>query len=523
MRIITRMKTAQASMNDWQSLYKTAYHAMLVGEICRSRANNLEIFKQISVVFSTDLFRIASLLNKIIDFEEYAKQNHFVVKPGVDSELDKMKRTYNGLPDFMTQVAYQELQDLSQDVQQCSVIYLPQLGYLLAIPATERMKETKDYSIPNLRFMFIVNDIVHYKSANTKKLDALLGDTLCDIYDKETQIMHKLQDVILEMKDVLIGVMEYAAKLDCLMALAVAAKEYSWIQPEISDEGEFVVEKGRHPLQEMCVPSFVANDICSGGCESKIKILTGPNSSGKSIYLKQVALIAFMAHIGSFVPAQRAKIPTLDKIFTCTFAAESVSLNLSGFLISLNQFSGALNNATGKSLVIADEFGKDTESESGLALLIASLKFWIQKASASPHIFLATHYQSLSTFFPQSSLVKFLTMDIIESQEDIAYLYQLVEGIATSSFASFTALKAGLSKKIVKRNMKIAEALKAREPVLPEESSWVHDKLRRYFTILEKFTAFDINTSNPQDFLQFVNKAIKEPHSVTHQNSKETI
>ncbi|CAL1293307.1 unnamed protein product [Larinioides sclopetarius] len=230
-----------------------------------------------------------------------------------------------------------------------------------------------------------------------------------------------------------------------------------------------------------------------------------------------------MAHIGSFVPAQRAKIPTLDKIFTCTFAAESVSLNLSGFLISLNQFSGALNNATGKSLVIADEFGKDTESESGLALLIASLKFWIQKASASPHIFLATHYQSLSTFFPQSSLVKFLTMDIIESQEDIAYLYQLVEGIATSSFASFTALKAGLSKKIVKRNMKIAEALKAREPVLPEESSWVHDKLRRYFTILEKFTAFDINTSNPQDFLQFVNKAIKEPHSVTHQNSKETI
>ncbi|GFR32975.1 mutS protein homolog 5, partial [Trichonephila clavata] len=181
-RIITRMKTAQASMNDWMSLYKTAYHAMLIGEICRSRASSLEIFKQISSTFSTDLFRIASLLNKIIDFEEYARQNHFVVKPGVDSELDKMKRTYNGLPDFMTQVAYQELQDLSQEVQQCSVIYLPQLGYLLAIPATDRMKETKDYSIPNLRFMFIVNDIVHYKSANTKKLDALLGDTLCDIY-----------------------------------------------------------------------------------------------------------------------------------------------------------------------------------------------------------------------------------------------------------------------------------------------------------------------------------------------------
>ncbi|KAF8770879.1 MutS protein like protein [Argiope bruennichi] len=515
-RIITRMKTAQASMNDWQSLYKTAYHAMLVGEICRSRSNSLEIFKQISVVFSTDLFRIASLLNKIIDFEEYAKQNHFVVKPGVDSELDKMKRTYNGLPDFMTQVAYQELQDLSQDVQQCSVIYLPQLGYLLAIPATEHMKGAKDYSIPNLRFMFIVNDIVHYKSANTKKLDALLGDTLCDIYDKETQIMHKLQDVILEMKDVLIGVMEYAAKLDCLIALAVTAKEYNWVQPEISNDGDFVVEKGRHPLQEMCVPSFVANDIYSGGNESKIKILTGPNSSGKSIYLTQIALIAFMAHVGSFVPAQRAKIPTLDKIFTCIYSAESVSLNLSGFLISLNQFSGALNNATGKSLVIVDEFGKDTESESGLALLIASLEFWVQKGLASPHIFLATHYQSLSTFFSQSLSIKFLTMDVIENEEDLAFLYQLVEGTATSSFASFTALKAGLSKKIVKRNLKIAEALKAREPVFPEESSWVHDKLRRYFTIFEKFSTLDIHISNPQDFLQFVKEAVTEPHTIIH-------
>ncbi|GFQ83836.1 mutS protein homolog 5 [Trichonephila clavata] len=483
-RIITRMKTAQASMNDWMSLYKTAYHAMLIGEICRSRASSLEIFKQISSTFSTDLFRIASLLNKIIDFEEYARQNHFVVKPGVDSELDKMKRTYNGLPDFMTQVAYQELQDLSQEVQQCSVIYLPQLGYLLAIPATDRMKETKDYSIPNLRFMFIVNDIVHYKSANTKKLDALLGDTLCDIYDKETQIMHKLQDVILEMKHVLIGVMEYAAKLDCLIALAVTAKEYNWVQPEISHDGELAVLKGRHPLQEMCVASFVANDIYSGDSESKIKILTGPNSSGKSIYLTQVALIAFMAHIGSFVPAQKAKIPMLDCIFTCMYAAESVSLNLSGFLISLNQ-------------------------ESGLALLTSSLNFWIQKGSASPHIFLATHFLSLSSIFSQCPLVKFQTMDIIVNG-DLVFLYELVEGTATSSLASFTALRAGLSKKIVDRNLQIAMALKSNELVLPEESSWVHDKMKRYMMIFEKFAVLDIQTDDPLEFLSFIKAVVEE-------------
>ncbi|XP_035222063.1 mutS protein homolog 5-like isoform X3 [Stegodyphus dumicola] len=406
-RLLSRMKNAQATLNDWQALYRTSYHAVLIGDICRSRNSDLKIFKEIGETFSTDLFRIASLLDKIIDFQEYEKQNHFVVKPGVDSELDKMKRTYNGLPDFMTQVAYQELQELSEDIQKCSVIYLPQLGYLLAVPVTEQMKKTKNYTIPNLRFMFILNDVAHYKTANTKKLDSLLGDTLCDIYDKETQIMHKLQNAVLEVEHIFNAVMEYSAKLDCLIALAVISLEYNWTQPEITADGYFAIVKGRHPLQELCVESFVPNDTFSGKHESKIKILTGPNSSGKSIYLKQIALIAYMAHLGSFVPAQKAIIPVLDGIFSCIYAAESVSINLSSFLITLNQFSYALNTSTKNSLVIVDEFGKDTDTDSSLALLTASVKFWNEKGLESPHVFLATHFLSLSTAFCHCPGIKF--------------------------------------------------------------------------------------------------------------------
>ncbi|XP_042899005.1 mutS protein homolog 5 isoform X1 [Parasteatoda tepidariorum] len=513
-RILTRMKTAQAAMTDWQALYKTSYHAMLICDIARSRTHCLEIFSEISNTFSTDLFRIASLLNKIIDFEEYAKQNHFVVKPGVDSELDKMKRTYNGLPNFMTEVAYQELQELSSDIPQCSVIYLPQLGYLLAIPATEQMKDTKDYSIPNLRFMFITNDVAHYKSDNTKKLDSLLGDTLCDIYDKETQIMHKLQNVILEMKPVLFDVMEYSAKLDCLIALSVVAKEYNWIQPDISMDGELAIVKGRHPLQEICVSSFVGNNVFSGGTESKIKVLTGPNSSGKSIYLKQVALLVYMGHLGSFIPAQKAKIPAFDNIFTCMNASESVSLNLSSFLISLNQLSYALNKASHMSLVIIDEFGKHTEAESGEALMIASLNFWMRKGSSSPHIFLATHFLNLSKPFADNSLIKFQTMDIT-IENDLVFLYQLVDGVASSSLASHTALRAGMPEECIKRSLQILEAFTAQEPISPHETHPVHDKLKRYFSVINEFLDLDIETNDVQRFLQFVKEMAQISQSPT--------
>ncbi|KFM62949.1 MutS protein-like protein, partial [Stegodyphus mimosarum] len=511
-RLLSHMKNAQASLSDWQALYRTSYHAVLIGDICRSRNSDLKIFKEIGETFSMDLFRIASLLDKIIDFQEYAKQNHFVVKPGVDSELDKMKRTYNGLPDFMTQVAYQELQELSEDIQKCSVIYLPQLGYLLAVPVTEQMKTTKNYIIPNLRFMFILNDVAHYKTANTKKLDSLLGDTLCDIYDKETQIMHKLQNAVLEVEHIFYAVMEYSAKLDCLIALAVISLEYNWTQPEITADGYFAIVKGRHPLQELCVESFVANDTFSGKHESKIKILTGPNSSGKSIYLKQIALIAYMAHLGSFVPAQKAIIPVLDGIFSCIYAAESVSINLSSFLISLNQFSYALNTSTQNSLVIVDEFGKDTDTDSSLALLTASVKFWNEKGLASPHVFLATHFLALSTAFCHCPGIKFQTMDIMQNKE-LVYLYQLVDGIATCSFASHTALQAGLPENVIKRSLKVAKALKEKQQI-PAEDLYIRKRLAKYFSIFDNFLKFDPDTEDVQAFIRNIREQ-KFPSSST--------
>jgi len=359
-RILSRMTTAQASVGDWQALYKTAYNGTYIADLCKTIPMDIEIARKVTTSFTDELHGIGSLISKIIDFDESTEQNRFVVKPGVDPALDEKKRTYNGLPDFMTKVAREELSKLSSSITECNVVYLPQLGYLLAIPCTPEMKEEKDFALDGLEFVFLSNNRVHYKSASTRELDSLLGDTQCEITDHETAIMHRLQTVVLEHTNVLMDVMDCCAELDCLISLALCARENNYVCPQLTTSSVLSIEQGRHPLQELCVNQFVPNDTVFHKDSGRLKILTGPNASGKSVYLKQVGLIVFLAHIGSFVPADSAIVGITDRIFTRIHTRETVSVGLSTFMIDLNQVATAVQGATDNSLVIIDEFGKGT-------------------------------------------------------------------------------------------------------------------------------------------------------------------
>lgn len=169
--VLKRMYQAQATVIDWQALYKTVYHAIYIGDLCRAQPQTVHIFRRISEAFRDDLHRIANLINKIVDFEESKVVGRFVVKPNVDAELDDKKRTYNGLPDFMTKLAAEELERLSDDIQECNVIYLPQLGYLLAIPRLDYMQTEEDFEMPGLEFVSWTYFLeIHSVRLQTKKL-----------------------------------------------------------------------------------------------------------------------------------------------------------------------------------------------------------------------------------------------------------------------------------------------------------------------------------------------------------------
>lgn len=502
-RVLSRMKTAQASVGDWQALYKTAYNGTYIADLCKTIPVDIEIARRITTKFTDELHGIGSLISKIIDFDESTEQNRFVVKPRVDPTLDEKKRTYNGLPDFMTKVAREELNKLSSSITECNVVYLPQLGYLLAIPRSKKMKEEKDFALDGLEFVFLSNNRVHYKSASTRELDNLLGDTQCEITDHETAIMHRLQTVILEHTKVLVDVMDCCAELDCLISLALCARENNYVCPQLTTSSVLNIEQGRHPLQELCVSQFVPNDSIFCKESSRLKILTGPNASGKSVYLKQVGLIVFLAHIGSFVPADSAIIGITDRVFTRIHTRETVSIALSTFMIDLNQVATAVQGATENSLVIIDEFGKGTATIDGLSLLSATLRHWLARGSGCPKILVSTHFHGLirQNLLPQSSLINYQTMQVIQEDEELVFLYQLVDGQADSSFACHIASLAGVPNELIKRAYQVTELVRSNKPLQRKDAENTEDQNKRFKATVLKFLKLNLEKEDPQVFL----------------------
>lgn len=335
------------------------------------------------------------------------------------------------------------------------------------------------------------------------KLDKLLGDTRCDITDMETAIMHKLQDSILEHADVLLSVLDLSAELDCLLSLAACAREYNYIRPTITEDNIIEIEGGRHPIQEVCCSTFVPNDVQSNQQYGKIKILTGPNACGKSVYLKQVALIVFLAQIGSFVPAEKAKLGLVDRIFTRIRSLESVSVGLSTFMIDINQMAEALKSAGQRSLCIVDEFGKGTDMIDGLSLLCSSLKYWIDKGDNCPHVFLSTHFHSIihQHLIPRSPLIKYLTLETLHNGEELVFLYQLVEGHTSSSYACHVAAQAGLPEDIVKRGNEASNLIRQCKPLQRRDTADAETQLKRCQIIVNKFLELDLDTVDIKAFL----------------------
>nr|XP_057941012.1 mutS protein homolog 5 isoform X1 [Doryrhamphus excisus]XP_057941013.1 mutS protein homolog 5 isoform X1 [Doryrhamphus excisus] len=497
--LLHRMSLSHTKVTDWQNLYKTVFSAVCIRDTVRHLPQSVHLFRDISEGFSDDLHHIASLISRVVDFETSVAENRFTIKPNVDPAVDEKKRQMAGLSDFLTDVARRELEHLDANIPSCCVIYIPLIGFLLSIPRLPTMVEKEDFELVGLDFMFLSEDRLHYRSQRTKELDVLLGDLHCDIRDMEMTVMSQLQDAILERSAALYKVLNLTAELDCLMALSKASQEYGYTSPKLVNQRKISITQGRHPLLELCSPVFVANPFESCESQGRVKIITGPNSCGKSIYLKQVGLIVFMALIGSDVPAKEAEIGLVDGIFTCLQGRESVSVGLSTFMVDLNQMSQILNRGTGNSLVLIDEFGKGTNTVDGLSLLAATISHWLRKAPADvPHVLLATNFHSLLQLglLPTSGLLSLLTLETETDGDDLVFLYQLKEGICQCSYAANVARLAGLPANLVQRGVEVSELYRTGRPIKRVDSASSDEQANRCRTVVDRFMSLDLEDEN---------------------------
>ncbi|XP_059369912.1 mutS protein homolog 5 isoform X3 [Carassius carassius] len=475
--LLHKMSLANPKVVVWQSLYKTVYNALCIRDTIRSMPQSIQLFSEISQNFTDDLFYIATYISKVVDFEGSVAENRFTVRPNVDPVIDEKKRRMMGLPDFLTDVARAELEKLDPRFSTCSIIYIPLIGFLLSVPRLPTMLDKQSFEIEGLDFMFLSKDQLHYRSARTKELDSMLGDLHCDTLE-----------------------------LDCLIALAQASLDHGYCCPTLTSNHRLALMESRHPLLELCTPVFVSNTYISSETEGKVKVITGPNSSGKSIYLKQVGLIVFMALIGSDVPAKEAEIGLVDAIFSRMHSRESVSVGLSTFMLDLNQMTGSLNHSTGDSLVLVDEFGKGTNTVDGLALLTASLNNWMRRGLQCPHLLMSTCFHSLIQLglISDSPLLDLLTLETAIEGEELVFLYQVKNGICQSSCAANIATLAGISDDLVKRGVEVSELYRTGRAIRKMNSPSLDEQYSRCVEVVEKFLSIDLDDPelDPDSYLK---------------------
>ncbi|XP_043688455.1 DNA mismatch repair protein MSH5 isoform X4 [Telopea speciosissima] len=495
--------------NSPSSVYTAGDWMTFLKSIC----SLLHVNKIFEVGISESLQEHAKYLN--LDIAEKAALSISQELAFVYELLDELRKIYDELPEFLEEVSSFELEQLphlrGNKLAPC-IVYIHQIGYLMCI-YEEKLDEDILKELQDFEFAFSDGDgetkKFFYRTYKTRELDNLLGDIYHKILDMERAIAGDLVTRILLFSSHLLKAVNFAAELDCLLSLALVAHQNNYVRPNLIAETFLDIRNGRHVLQEMTVDTFIPNDtkILDDG---RVNIITGPNYSGKSIYIKQVALIVFLSHIGSFVPAEAATVGLTDRIF-CAMGSKLMTAEQSTFMIDLHQVGMMLRQATSQSLCLMDEFGKGTLAVDGIGLLGGTINHFAS-CDDPPKVLVCTH---LTEIFSEGCLlksdsIKFYTMSVLrpddscKDEEDIVFLYRLVPGHALLSYGLHCALLAGVPEEVVRRAAFVLEATAANKHIQRLCNEKISARDQQYKDAVDKMLAFDALKGDLNLFFQAI-------------------
>jgi DNA mismatch repair protein MutS len=385
------------------------------------------------------------------------------VRSGVDAALDEMR----ALRDESRQVIaalQQKYCDLA-DTKRLKVKHNNMLGYFVEVPAT-----LGDVLMtPPLNATFVhrqtMVDAMRFSTAELGALEAKIASAADGALARETAIFDGFAAEILAMAATIAAASEALAVVDVATALADLAAERDWTRPDIEEGGAFAIEGGRHPIVEAALrvqgEPFVANacDLSAGIGGGQIAVVTGPNMAGKSTYLRQNALIAVLAQMGAFVPATRARIGIVDRLFSRVGAADDLARGRSTFMVEMVETAAILNRATPSSLVILDEIGRGTATFDGLSIAWAVMEHLHEKNRA--RAIFATHFHELTQLSRRLDRLVNLTTRVADWHGDVVFLHEVVPGAADRSYGIQVAKLAGLPAAVVRRAKSLLAELEA--------------------------------------------------------------
>ena len=378
-----------------------------------------------------------------------------VIAEGVSDELDELRKIAYSGKDYLAQIQKRESE--KHGISSLKIGFNNVFGYYIEVRNTHKDKVPEEW----IRKQTLVN-AERYITEELKEYETKILGAEEKIQDLETRLFGELVFALSEYISAIQVNSNILAKIDCLLSYASCATQFKYFRPEVNENKDIDIKNGRHPVIEQQLPigeSYIANDVKLDQEEQQIIIITGPNMAGKSALLRQTALIVLLAQMGSFVPAEVAKIGFVDKIFTRVGASDNISLGESTFMVEMNEAASILNNVSDRSLILFDELGRGTSTYDGISIAWSIVEHLHEHALAKAKTLFATHYHELNEMEGAFPRVKNFNVSIKEVGNKVVFLRKLVRGGSNHSFGIHVAGMAGMPKSVIKRAEQILKKL----------------------------------------------------------------
>ena len=438
---------------------------------------------------------LCSLLKSAIrDEPPIAMKEGNIIRDGYNEEVDKLRRAKSDGKDWLAKLENEEREKTG--IKNLKIKYNKVFGYYLEVTNSYKSMVPDYYT----RKQTLAN-AERYITPELKELEDMILGAEDKLYALEYELYCGVRDQIASQVDRIQRTAKAVAWLDTFASLALVAERNGYVRPNINEKGVIDIKDGRHPVVERMIPNgtFIANDTYLDDKKHRISIITGPNMAGKSTYMRQTALIALMAQIGSFVPASKVNIGLSDRIFTRVGASDDLASGQSTFMVEMTEVANILRNATSRSLLILDEIGRGTSTFDGLSIAWAVIEYISDSRLLGAKTLFATHYHELTELEGKISNVNNYCIAVKEKGDDIVFLRKIVKGGADKSYGIQVAKLAGVPDLVIERAKEIVEELsneditaKVSEIASKERAAKKKPKTRKYDEVdIAQMSLFD--------------------------------
>ena len=427
------------------------------------------------------------ITNAIREEPPIAMKEGNIIRDGYNEEVDKLRRAKSDGKDWLAKLENDEREKTG--IKNLRIKYNKVFGYYLEVTNSYKDLVPEYYT----RKQTLAN-AERYITPELKELEDMILGAEDKLYALEYELYTVVRETIAAEVERIQQTAKAVAALDVFASLALVAERNNYVRPKINEKGVIDIKEGRHPVVERMIPNdmFIANDTYLDDKKHRISIITGPNMAGKSTYMRQTALIALMAQVGSFVPAKSADIGISDRIFTRVGASDDLASGQSTFMVEMTEVANILRNATSKSLLILDEIGRGTSTFDGLSIAWAVVEYISDSRLLGAKTLFATHYHELTELEGKIENVNNYCIAVKEKGDDIVFLRKIVKGGADKSYGIQVAKLAGVPDLVINRAKEIVEELSEEDITTRVSEIATKDKVSKKKPKVKKYDEVDI-------------------------------